>query len=135
MEKNCARDNLLFQETMRWLVTDKGRAPSLDRTQNRLRAAVGSGRIKVKDDGEYWTITVPTTNASYRGAALISIDRWIGKDNGYSGISLLFAEAPVAVAKSIGKIAARKAASETTMPEFLTKPGSTRALLVCDFSN
>ena len=29
-----------------------------------LRAALGAGRIKVKDNGDFWMITAPTPNAS-----------------------------------------------------------------------
>jgi hypothetical protein len=66
---------------------------------------------------------------------LISIARWIGKDNGYNGISLLFVDSPATVSKVIGKLALRKNDSEKIMPEMATEAGTTHALLICDFSN
>lgn len=135
MEKDCSSTNVQFNNAMRWLVTSDGAPPKLSAAGLELRRAIANGQIKVKDDGEYWTITAKTLNASYRGMPLISIDRWIGKDNGYNGISLLFVDSPAVVSKVIGKVALAKNGSEKTMPEIATKTGTAHALLICDFSN
>jgi hypothetical protein len=101
MEKDCGNANPKFQAALGWLATHSGNPPVLAKAGAELRAAIGTGRIKVKDDGDFWTLTVPITSASYRGIAVTGVERWLGKDNGISGISLTFATPLAAVSKSI----------------------------------
>lgn len=134
VEKDCASANRKFDTVIAWLTTQTGKAPVVAKAGPELRAAIGKAPIKVKDDGDSWTLSMPLPNASYRGAALVGMDRWIGKDNGVNGFSLLFADSPAAVTKAIGKIRPAKANEEAIVPQLFGEKGTSRTVLMCDFS-
>jgi len=139
MEKDCGSSNVKFDAAMGWLNTKSGKPPAVAKAALELRTAIGGAKIKMKDEGDFWTLKVVPPAASYRGLRLAGIERWVGKENGISGISLIFAEGPVAVTNAIGKIGVAKhdpnAETDKTDPQLLLQKGSARALLVCDFSD
>ncbi|WBS00543.1 hypothetical protein OU994_19750 [Pseudoduganella sp. SL102] len=135
MEKDCAGSNPKFDAVLRWLTTHSGKAPATAKAGAEMRAAIGAGRIQVKDDGDSWTLTAPVTGASYRGAAVTGIERWVGKDNGINGISLTFAGSLAAVSKSLGNMKPATGNEDPSRPQLLVEDGTARAVLMCDFSN
>lgn len=138
MEKDCGGSNPKFDAAMDWLNTKYGRPPAVAKAAPELRAAIGGANVKMKDKGDFWPLKVMTPAASYRGVRLAGIERWVGKENGISGILLIFAEDLIVVTKAIGKIAVAEhdpyVEVEATFPQLLVQKGSLRALLVCDFS-
>jgi hypothetical protein len=134
MEKDCASNNKKFDAVFEFLSTTSGKPPAVAQAGAELRAAIGGGRVKVKNEGDHWVLSVPTTNATYRGAPVVGIERLAGKNNGITGIALLFANPPAVVEKSIGKVKPATGEEEQTMPQLYPEKGTLRAVLFCDFS-
>lgn len=138
MEKDCGSSNPKFDAALGWLTTKNGKPPMVAKAAPELRAAIGVANITMKDMGDFWILKVAPPGAFYRGVRLAGIERWFGKENGISGISLIFAVGPLVVTKAIGTIAVTEhdpnAEFEATVPQLLVQKGSSRAILVCDFS-
>ena len=138
IEKDCGGSNPSLQNAMGWLSTRTGKPPLVDKAPGGFRAAIGGGTVAVKNGGDAWTLFVSTPNASYRGAKLFGVERVSGNNNGISSLSLIFAEGPAVVTKALGKIKVPKADPdaivEPVVPQLFTEKGTSRAVLMCDFS-
>ena len=140
MEKDCGEENPKFQAAMAWLTTQSKKAPNVAKAAKELRDGIAGGVIKVDDGGEFWTITAPTLNASYRGVPLAAIERVAGKENGISIFTLVFTDSRAVVAKAFGKVGTNGKADmdsviEPTLPQLLAQEKTGRGMLMCAFSN
>lgn len=134
MEKDCGQSNEGIGQTMRWLMVENGKPPSKGDAPGAIRSSMGSNRVKIKDQGDFWDIAVALTNATYHGLPVKEIARWSGKGNGINGIALVFSVPMGTVKKTIGMPTVGKN-NEETMPMLSSNKKTNNAMLVCDFSD
>lgn len=138
LEIDCASGNLRFDSFMQSVVSPDGKPPAVSSLPNEVRLALSDRRgekVHVTDGGEYRTIILPMRSASYKGLRLSVINRWVGKRNGYAGLSLYFVDSVKTVQRVLGSIASRDEAHDQTQPELFTSVKTHGAVLSCDFSD